>query len=126
MQRYLTTGSAFMLALLPAAALANGISSLTDTPQNFNGQSVTVRGVVANFHETPSQRGSAFATFSVCSNGCVRVYAPGNPKIANGQSVTVSGTFSSVDRINGYVYYNQIDSDAMSVHADNPVAPVSH
>lgn len=123
MKRHFLPFAAFLLAFVPAAASASGIAALTDPAQHFNGEVVTVHGSVTNFHEAPSRYGGAFATFSVCADACVRVYAQGNPHIDNGQGVTVTGTFAAVDRIGGFVYYNQIETTELQIHSGNPTAP---
>ena len=115
-------GFIMLSALLPIVAQAAGISSIFDAPQVLNGKTITVRGTVVNFHENPSLP-VASVTFSLCGGGCVRVYAAGRPKLSNGQSITVTGTFSMVDHINGYVYYNQIDATELSIHGAPPAVP---
>jgi len=112
---------AFGLTATPLCAFAGGISSITQSPQSFNGEQITVRGSVANFHQTVNSMGKSYATFSVCADACVRVFAIGIPRISNGQNVTVTGMFSMVDHIGSMVYYNQIDANELSIRSSSPM-----
>jgi hypothetical protein len=105
------------LAVVPSLAAASTIGDLTASPQQYNGDELSVQGAVSNFHQTSGVQGKAYAMFSLCANACVRVYASGNPRVKNGDGVVVSGTFTMVDHLDGQVFYNVLETNALNIHS---------
>jgi hypothetical protein len=93
------------------AARATTIDQVLGSPSAYDGQHVEVTGKVGGLRETVSRKGNPYATFSLCSERCIHVFTFGSPRISNGQTITVHGTFESVKHQGEYMFYNEIDAD---------------
>jgi hypothetical protein len=67
-------------------------STILANPKSYDGQSVSVAGTVKGFTTHNSPRGSV-AFFQICDQQCVNVVDQTNATHANGDTVTVTGTF---------------------------------
>jgi hypothetical protein len=115
----LTTITA-VAVLLPGALLAQStpyaeivlsVSHLAAHPSEYDRQHVGVTGKVENIQLKTSQRGNAYEVFKVCDKVCVRVFTWGHPKLSEGQSKTVHGTFAAVKHVGADTFYNEIEAD---------------
>lgn len=110
-----------MLLALILAALFNGQTPyaeivLTPTqlaahPSSYDGQHVGVTGKVENLELKTSHRGNAYEIFQLCDKVCVRVFIWGHPKLSEGHSKTVHGTFAAVKHVGSSTFYNEIEAD---------------
>ncbi|MBV8584255.1 MAG: hypothetical protein JO241_09685 [Candidatus Eremiobacteraeota bacterium] len=78
-------------AIAPAAA-ALAPSAIVAGPSAYDGKTVTVAGKVANFQVSSTIRGKV-SGFALCDAKCVVVIDETNQTHANGDNVTVTGTF---------------------------------
>jgi hypothetical protein len=86
-------------------------------PDQFDQQTVTVRGSVTNLRQTTSQRGNHYYTFDLDDGRrSIRVFSFGHSPCRDGASTTVEGTFQRVKRMGPYTFYNQIDASRVDCH----------
>jgi len=78
-------GVAAAASLTPSTILAN--------PSSYDGKAVTVAGKVAHFQTNKTLMGTV-AAYQLCDAKCVIVIDQKNTTHADGDSVTVSGTFN--------------------------------
>ena len=109
-----------LLAALPAAASQATIDQILGSPANYDGRHVDVKGTVEHLEQKVSHQGNPYTTFSLCSNRCIKVFAFGDFAKSNGQTVTVHGTYETVNHINGYTLDNGIESDGGSGDSETP------
>jgi len=95
----------------PYAELGVTPTQLIAHPSSYDGQHVGVTGKVENIALKTSQRGNDYETFKLCDKVCVRVFTWGHPKLIEGQSKTVHGTFSAVKHVGSSTFYNEIEAD---------------
>jgi hypothetical protein len=74
-------------------------------------RNVTVNGTVRSLREKTSAKGNTYDIFSICSGGCLRVFAWGHPAIIDGKTITVHGTFSAIKHVGQYTFRNEIEAD---------------
>jgi hypothetical protein len=75
----------------------------------YTGRVITITGRVQDLDQWRSRRGEAEQDFSVCSDGCVRVFMYANSPIRTGQLVTVSGPYYQAYHTKHRAYYNEIE-----------------
>lgn len=97
-------------AALPALA-ATTIEQILAKPSTYDGVHVTVSGTITKLDRKVSEKGNHYVTFWLCSTKCVLVYGNGSPKINDGETIEVFGTFSIVRHIAGYTFDNGIYAD---------------
>ena len=108
-----------MAAAFPLAASAATLSSLSAgqilvSPQRYDGQHVEVTGSVEYLQQHVTRRGTAYATFWLCSKGCVNVFVAGTVNVTEGETITVQGTFSIASHGGEFSASNVIEADAGS------------
>jgi hypothetical protein len=102
--------------LAPAAATAgDSIAAILRSPTSYDGKHVDVTGTIRGLREKTSHKGNAYDTFSICSDGCLHVFTFGRPRITDGQTITVHGTFAAVKHVGAYTFRNEIDADEGSL-----------
>ena len=115
-------GVALALALMaaspspaPTVTPATHIADILANPTSFDGQHLSVSGSVAQLAEKTSRRGNDYTTFDLCETACVHVYSYGHPKIANGQTLTVTGKFFADKHVGSLDFKNELDADEGSL-----------
>jgi hypothetical protein len=113
MNRYKQFALALAIGILPlnASAATATIEQILAHPANFDQQHVEVSGAVSGIRTKVSHRGNAYVTFSLCSAGCIHVFAFGSPTLHDGQQLTVHGTYYAVKHQGSYTFRNEIDAD---------------
>ncbi len=101
----------------PAAqpVAATKIADVLANPTSFDGQHLTVSGTIAQLAERTSRRGNDYATFDLCDTACLHIYVRSHPKIADGQTLTVSGKFYADRKVGSFDVKNELDADAGSI-----------
>jgi hypothetical protein len=112
-------GLCFALTLVAASpapsASPTRIADILAAPSSFDGQHLTVNGTVQQLSEKTSRRGNDYTTFDLCDASCIHAYSYGHPKIANGQTLTVSGKFFADKHVGTLDFKNEIDADEGSL-----------
>ncbi len=104
-----------LLAALPAIAPAATIDQIVGSPTTYDGRHVDVKGTVEHLERKVSHHGNPYVTYSVCSSQCLPVISFGAEPSANGQIVTVHGTYESVKHVGDeYTFRNGIVADGGS------------
>lgn len=105
-----------LLAASPApSASPTRIADILAGPSSFDGQHLTVNGTVQQLSERTSRRGNDYTTFDLCDAACIHVYSYGHPKIANGQTLSVSGKFFADKHVGTLDFKNELDADEGSL-----------
>jgi len=108
-------GLGFCFVLLAASpgpsASPTRIADILAAPASFDGKHLTVNGNVQQLSAKTSRRGNAYTTFDLCDASCIHVYSYGHPKIANGQTLTVNGTFFADKHVGNADFKNELDAD---------------
>ena len=99
----------------PAAVAPTAIADILANPANFDNKHLTVTGTIAKLAEKTSKRGNDYTTFDLCDTDCIHVYSYGHPKLAEGQKLTVNGTFFADKHVGSYDYKNELDADENSL-----------
>ncbi len=102
---------AVVCILVPRPALAATIDQILAAPSSYDGHHVDAAGNVSDLRSKVSRKGNAYVTFSLCSDRCIHVFAFGSPNIAEGQRITVHGSFAAMKHQGSYLFYNEIDAD---------------
>ncbi|MGB9430253.1 MAG: hypothetical protein WCC11_10355 [Gammaproteobacteria bacterium] len=93
---------AYAADISPGTVIANA--------DEYDGQRVQVKGAIKDFKDKISHRGNEYETFELCeSDECINVFAWGETPYANGNVVSLSGTFFRVKRVGRYIFYNELD-----------------
>ncbi len=102
---------------IPVAPAPTAIADILANPAWFDGKHLTVNGTVAQLSEKTSKRGNDYSVFDLCApaTSCIHAYSHGHPKIANGQSLTVNGTFFAVKKVGMLEFKNELDADDNSL-----------
>ena len=116
MPRYLIV---LMLAFV-ALALCESASAADLTPSavlysanQYNGQEISVTGVVNGFKLNTTNDGKPYETFKLCDAGaCLTVYALGSDARTEGKEITVSGHFWMFVQRGYLTYHNELDLDS--------------
>lgn len=115
-------GITLTLALLatpvpaPAAPAPAKIADILANPGSFDGQRLSLSGTIAKLAEKTSRRGNDYTTFDLCDGTpCIHVYSYGHPKLANGQTLTVSGRFFADKHVGSADFKNELDVDEGSL-----------
>ena len=114
-RRTTVCGLAVYLLVLTFPLAVWGLSpspwELGENPADFDGQMVTVSGVVTDLKDRVSRRGNPYFTFGL-SDGrtAVSVFSFGTPTCPTGSKATVEGLFHRVKRLRQSVFLNQIDA----------------
>lgn len=96
---------------LPAAASGATVAQIVENPSGYAGRHVAVRGTVEHLRRNISHQGNSYVLFSLCSGKCVPVFAFADPGPSEGEVITVSGVYATVNYINGYTLYDGIKAD---------------
>ena len=91
---------AFCLIAASPAPTATHIADILANPTSFD-----------QLTEKTSCRGNDYTTFDLCDPTCIHAYSHGHPKIANGQTLTVNGTFFAVKKVGSLEFKNEINAD---------------
>src|SRR5215467_9511658 len=91
-----------LLAVTVAHAVNTAPSEILTTPDRFDGQAVTLNGIITNLRERVSLRGNPYYTFDL-SDGkqAIRVFSFGKAPRRSG-GATVEGTFEKVKQQGRY------------------------
>jgi len=102
------------LLLLPSpfsVAAETTVSSISANLAQFDGKSVTVRGIPTTVKPTVSQRGNAYTTLLLQDGGsALTVYTRGHPSTANGDRVDITEVFQTIKRVGSYTFYNKLEA----------------
>jgi hypothetical protein len=104
-----------MLASVPLVAAAMTPDQIASTPHTYNGQRVEVTGRVMHLRVERLRNGTAYSSFSLCAARCVRAVVSGAPAIADGQTLTVRGTYYGLKTFGAYTLRRAIAVDAGSL-----------
>lgn len=115
MHRY-TAASLLVLATL---ALCAGASAADLTPSavliaanQYNGQEISVTGIISGVKIKPTANGATYQTFKLCdANACLDVVAPGTKTHTEGEQFTGSGHFWMFVQRGYYTNHNEFDLD---------------
>lgn len=78
----------------------------------YDGQRITVTGMVSDFRAKISRRGNAYETYKLCDpHACLKVFAYGNSPQNDGATVTRTGHFWTVRHVGRDTFYNELDVD---------------
>jgi CMP-2-keto-3-deoxyoctulosonic acid synthetase len=94
---------------------ATTVDAILASPSTYDGQHVTVAGTVRDVEEKTSHKGNDYDVFQLCGDRCLHVFTFGRPPIAEGQKITVNGTFSAVKHVGSYTFRNEIEADEGSL-----------
>lgn len=98
---------ALVLAVLavgrPGSAMEVALSEVISDPQRFDGQRVTLRGIVKDLKVQASRKGTPYYTFHL-SDGtkAVLVFSAGQPACGAGAAATVDGLIQLVKQAGRY------------------------
>jgi hypothetical protein len=82
------------------------VSSILANPVEFDGKSVTVRGIATEVKPTMSRKGRAYTAFQLQDGSSViTVYMRGDPATKNGNHVEVTGVFQTAQQVGPYTAY---------------------
>ena len=98
-----------LAAIRPAGAVEVSPSEILAAPDRFDGQAVTLQGLVTNYRARVSQRGNAYYTFDL-SDGRrpVRVFSFGDSPCEDGMTARVEGTFEKLKRQAQHAFHNEV------------------
>jgi len=86
--------------------------AIVGNPDNFDGQTVTIRGTVTNLRTTVSRKGNPYYTYDLRQGDhAVRVFSFGKPTCLEGSPATVEGRFTKTKRISGRTFYNEVEAN---------------
>lgn len=88
------------------------INGIVSNPGRWDGRHVKIAGMISAVEERTAINGRAYDVFSLCDGLCVRVFMDGRPNLADGQRLTVEGTFSSAKRIGEIQLQNDVQADS--------------
>ena len=100
-------------AVVPPSAAHAPVTTLSEilaNPDRFDGQVVTIEGMVTNLRQRVSRRGDPYYKFDL-SDGqrAIRVVSLGRPPCQSG-AVMVEGTFDKMKRGRRYTSYNVVNA----------------
>jgi hypothetical protein len=101
------------LFLLPVCVLAADVTpvEILRNPFAFAGQSITVRGTIANMRLGPMVAGGPITAFEIFEGGAfVTVISRVPPPCLTGSPVSVQGPFQSVRVIGGQRFVNLVEA----------------
>ena len=104
-----------MLASVPLAAAATTPDQIASAPHTYNAQRVEVTGRVTHLRVERLRNGTAYSSFSLCATRCVRAVVAGAPAIAEGQTLTIHGTYYGWKTFGAYTVRRAIAVDAGSL-----------
>lgn len=106
--------AALLLTVMVAHAASDrdtSVSAILQDPGKFDGQMVIVRGSVTNLKSTVSRRGNPYYTYELRQGGrAIQIFSFGTAPCAEGDSATVEGLFTTVKRVSGRTFYNEIEA----------------
>jgi len=119
---FFKTGLIVLILLLVLFSLPNAqagnkasIQEILTNPDQYDGQEVIVQGNASKVKVKVSKKGNEYTTFSLIdgSGKSINVFIWGNPKIRDGQKVTVSGIFQKIKKVGKYTFYNEIEASSI-------------
>ena len=92
------------------------ISDILASPAQFDGKTVTVRGMAAAVKETTSRKGNDYTTFRVQDSGGapIVIFTFGHLGIRNADCVLVIGVFEKVKNVGPYTFYDEIEAQRVA------------
>jgi hypothetical protein len=101
-----------VLAPFSANAADLAICSITQNPNSFDHQTVTLQGAAMNVKQTTSRRGNDYSTFKLQSqDGCaLDIFIWGHPALNAGDQVRVEGEFETEHHQGRYTFYNELQA----------------
>lgn len=118
------SGALVVLLSLVALAQAVSVATLLADPDRYDGQVVTVSGVVSGYRERVSRAGNAYTTFRLEEgSSSVAVFAWGHRGLRDGQRVRVTGVFQRIRRVGRYTFYNEIEARRVEVLSSRGLLP---
>ena len=99
---------------LPAWSLETSAEEILRSPDRFDGQAVTLRGIVTALRVRVSKIGNDYYTFTLRpgSQGPT-VFSFGQPPCQEGAPVVVEGVFQKVKHQGQYTFRNQVDATSV-------------
>ena len=100
-----------LVAVVGAWALQSSPTEILGNPDRFDGQIVTMSGMLTNVQPQVSRRGNAYFTVEL-SDGrtSITVFKFGEPPCRAGTTATVEGRFQKVKQVGRYEFRNQVDA----------------
>ncbi|MBI4051626.1 MAG: hypothetical protein HY400_03890 [Elusimicrobia bacterium] len=87
------------------------VAQIISSPADYDKKQVTVTGVVKKLQHKTSKSDNAYTVFELHANGkYVRVFSWGNLNISNNQTVTVTGLFNKIKKIQQHEFKNEIEA----------------
>lgn len=75
----------------------------------YNGQVVSVKGIVSRLGARTADDGTSYQVFNLCDAGaCLSVHAGGKSTYTEGAEVTVKGTFWMIEMVGYHTYHNEL------------------
>ncbi len=94
------------------AAQETTIEKIIANKDSYDGQEVSVPGIVSKLKLKTSKGGNEYTTFSLThgSGVSLNVFVWRHSKVKEGQKVKVIGTYRKVKRAGRYTFYNEIEA----------------
>lgn len=102
------------IAVLSTAAVASNLtpSAVLYGANQYNGQEVSVTGIISHLKLNTMTDGKPYETFTLCdANACLSVYALGATPHNDGDSLTASGHFWMFVQRGYLTFHNELDLD---------------
>jgi hypothetical protein len=112
MRRVLLVLISILIVPLSASAAEVAVCSITQNPESFDHQTVTLQGTATDVKQTTSRRGNDYSTFKLQSRkGCaLKVFTWGHPALNAGSHVRVQGEFETEHHQGRYTFYNELQA----------------
>jgi hypothetical protein len=85
------------------------IADVVQHRAHYSGKLLSVTGRVQTLDQWKSRSGLEEELFSLCEDGCIRVYLPAHSPIRNGERVTVRGTYYEALHVGRATFYNELE-----------------
>jgi hypothetical protein len=110
-----STAFFLMVSSVVSLAVETTVPAILANPGQFNGKTVTVRGIATAVKPTVSHRGNPYTTLRLQDGGsAIAVYTQGHAATANGDRVEVIGVFQTVKHVGPYTFYNEIEAQSIT------------
>lgn len=110
--RFLLAALAAALVCATASAADLSPSAVLYSANQYNGQKVSVIGVITKLQLKNAGDGSPYESFSLCdANACLQVYALGKEARTEGKEVTLKGHFWMFVQRGYQTFHNELDLD---------------
>jgi hypothetical protein len=120
---------ALLLGVPLASAREAALSTVVETPAQFDGQTLTLRGTITALKETVSRGGNDYTTFKLQDAGgrAVNIFKWGHPSLKDGDWVEVEGIFRQTKHVAAYTFHNEVEAQSIRVRVVKrvPVDPTT-